>query len=32
MIQRMRFFRNFAIENVRNGAEEGDGMAAGVKL
>ena len=27
----MRFFRNFAIENVRNGAKEGDGKAAEVK-
>ena len=32
MIQRMRFFRNFAVENVRNGVDEADGMAEKVKL
>ena len=32
MIRRMRFFRNFVVENVRNGAVEADGKPARVKL
>ena len=32
MIRRMRFFRNFVVENVRNGAEEADGKPARAKL
>ena len=31
MIRRMRFFSNFVVENVRNGAAEADGKAARVK-
>ena len=32
MIRRMRFFRNFVVENVRNGAIEADGKPARAKL
>ena len=32
MIRRMRFFRNFVVENVRNGAVEADGKPAREKL
>ena len=31
MIRRMRFFRNFVVENVRNGAVEADGKPARAK-
>ena len=31
MIRRMRFFSNFVVENVRNGAAEADGKPARVK-
>ena len=31
MIRRMRFFRKFVVENVRNGAAEADGKPARVK-
>ena len=32
MIRRMRFFRNFVVANVRNGAFEADGKPARAKL
>ena len=32
MIRRMRFFSNFVVENVRNGAVEADGKPARAKL
>ena len=32
MIRRMRFFSNFVVENVRNGAAEADGKPARAKL
>ena len=32
MIRRMRFFRNFVVENVRNEAAEADGKPARAKL
>ena len=32
MILRMRFFRKFVVENVRNGAIEADGKPARAKL
>ena len=32
MIRRMRFFRNFVVENVRDGAVEADGKPARAKL
>ena len=32
MIRRLRFFRNFVVENVRNGAVEADGKPARAKL